>query len=227
MGLLANTTTCQFPVSAADLLRNAEVVFWDFDGVIKDSVEVKAEAFEKLFLPYGKEIASRVRGHHEAHGGMSRYEKIPIYLKLAGEPVTEERIREFCRQFSGLAMQAVIDAPWVPGVQEYLRKNCTKQKFILTTATPEAEIRQILEAVELTHCFHEIYGAPTSKVTAIQKVLESQGGALGKALMVGDSESDWEAAVANGVAFLLRRTSLNQLVQARYTGPMFSDLNYE
>ena len=30
---------------------NARVIFWDFDGVIKDSVPVKTEAFRKIFLP--------------------------------------------------------------------------------------------------------------------------------------------------------------------------------
>jgi len=34
------------------LVDQAEVIFWDFDGVIKDSVEVKSIAFEKLFSDY-------------------------------------------------------------------------------------------------------------------------------------------------------------------------------
>ena len=32
-------------------------IFFDFDGVIKDSVKVKSESFEKLFLPFGKKVA--------------------------------------------------------------------------------------------------------------------------------------------------------------------------
>ena len=68
------------PHKTKAIIKCASIVFWDFDGVIKDSVEVKAAAFERLFLPYGAEIARRVRQHHEAHGGMSRFDKVPLYL---------------------------------------------------------------------------------------------------------------------------------------------------
>lgn len=66
--------------SVKTLIGSAELIFWDFDGVIKDSVSVKTLAFEKLFLPYGKKIAQKVKNHHEANGGVSRFEKIPLYL---------------------------------------------------------------------------------------------------------------------------------------------------
>ena len=32
-----------------DYLSEFDVIFWDFDGVIKESVEVKAEAYAALF----------------------------------------------------------------------------------------------------------------------------------------------------------------------------------
>ena len=83
-----------------DLLRAAHLVFWDFDGVIKESVAVKSDAFVRLFLPFGSEVADRVRQHHEAHGGMSRFDKMPIYLRWAGEPATAEQIQQYCGRFA-------------------------------------------------------------------------------------------------------------------------------
>lgn len=38
-----------------------KAIFWDFDGVIAESVNVKTEAFYNLYLPYGIEIAEKVR----------------------------------------------------------------------------------------------------------------------------------------------------------------------
>ena len=35
-------------------LSDYKLVFWDFDGVIKDSVTVKTDAFSKLFEKYGE-----------------------------------------------------------------------------------------------------------------------------------------------------------------------------
>jgi len=205
----------------------ARIVFWDFDGVIKDSVAVKSVGFEQLFLPYGQDVADRVRQHHEAHGGVSRYKKIPVYLEWAGEAVTPANIQYFCDRFSGLVQQAVIDAAWVPGVREYLLARHAAQYFVLITATPQQEIERILGALEIAHCFREVYGAPVSKTAAISGVLQHLECPPGQALMVGDSETDLEAADANQVPFLLRRTPLNRSLQARYSGPLFDRLNHE
>ena len=45
-----------------------KLYFWDFDGVIKDSVDVKTQAYFQLFEPFGLDVAERVRQHHEAMG---------------------------------------------------------------------------------------------------------------------------------------------------------------
>lgn len=209
------------------IINRAGLVFWDFDGVIKDSVEVKTAAFERLFLPYGAEIASRARQHHEANGGVSRFDKIPLYLSWAGEPASPAQVEAFCERFSRAVLQAVIDAPWVPGVREYLLRHCADQYFVLVTATPQEEIEQILAALDLTHCFREVHGAPTKKASAIGAVLARQKCGPEQALMIGDTETDQQAAEANSVPFLLRRTSRNLSMQASYDGPMFGDLNDE
>ena len=82
------------------LIKNSNVVFWDFDGVIKDSVSVKSIAFEKLFSIYGPEISKKVREHHEQNIGLSRFEKIPLYMSWSDELITDESVQEFCNKFS-------------------------------------------------------------------------------------------------------------------------------
>lgn len=210
-----------------DLLAQMHVIFWDFDGVIKDSVAVKSVGFEQLFLPYGQPVASRVRQHHEANGGVSRFEKIPVYLGWVGLPVTADNVQKFCDQFSALVLQAVIDAAWVPGVREYLLARHGSQYFVLVTATPQKEIEAILHTLGIAHCFRQIYGAPTSKTTAIGDVLAHLKCQPAHALMIGDSDTDFDAAQANRVSFLLRRTPLNLALQKRHVGQMFEGLNNE
>ena len=195
--------------------------------MIKDSVDVKTEAYERLFLPYGVETARRVRQHHEASSGVSRFEKIPLYLEWAGQSASPEKIEEWCQQFSQAVVQAVIDSPWVPGVREHLLKHYLDQYFVLVTATPQAEIEEILGSLQLLHCFREVFGAPTKKDRAIQVVLERLKCSPDEAVMIGDSESDLLAAQANSVPFLLRRTPLNERLRTSYRGPMFDDLNDE
>ena len=210
-----------------DIISNSDPIFWDFDGVIKDSVGVKTSAFKKLFLPYGQKIAERVINHHEANGGISRFEKIPLYLSWAGENVRDELVEKFCNSFSKAVFQLVIRSPWVPGVFEYLTAHHREKYFVLITATPQDEIEKMLSALKIAKCFRQVFGAQTKKNDAMRSVLDKQRFRPVDALMIGDSETDLLAARANSVPFLLRRTPLNLHVQHRYDSPQFDDLSYE
>ena len=212
---------------AYGLLKEKRVIFWDFDGVIKDSVLVKSKGYEKLFLPFGKEVVDRVNQHHENNCGVSRYEKIPLYLGWAGEPANPDQVQDFCDRFSKLVQQVVVNSPWVPGVLEYLKVNCLQQTFILITATPQEEIDQILNMLDITYCFREVHGAPKKKAAVVNEVLERLNSPTEQALVIGDSRTDLEAAKDNNVAFLLRCTPQNHSLQEIYSGPHFKKLKDE
>jgi phosphoglycolate phosphatase-like HAD superfamily hydrolase len=200
------------------------VVFWDFDGVIKDSVGAKTRAFETLFLPFGSEVSARVRAHHEANGGVSRFQKIPIYLNWAGLAANDKQVQAFCDKFSTLVLQEVINAPWVPGVFDYLQQNCANQYFILITATPQEEIEYILHNTGIIHCFREVHGAPNPKSDVVASALRRLKVEPANALVIGDAETDLMAARVNSIPFLLRRTAINQHIQRCYDGPQFDNL---
>ncbi len=206
------------------VVHAARLVLWDFDGVIKDSVAVKTQAFMRLFEAAGPAVTARVRQHHLAHGGMSRFEKLPVYLEYAGEAPTPARVEELCRQFAGLVRQLVIDAPWVPGAEDRLRRNPDRQIFAVVSATPQEELEQILGALDLRACVADVYGAPTSKVDGIRLVLGRHRVPPEQALMIGDARADWSAATAAGVPFLLRRHRDNASEMTEYAGPSVRDL---
>lgn len=205
-------------------ISSRAIVFWDFDGVIKDSLGVKTEAFVSLFSAYGADIAARVKKHHEANSGVSRYEKIPIYLTWIGLPTDKGHVDEFCARFSESVIDAVVGSPWVPGVREYLLGYCELQYFVLVTATPQQEIESVLDRLGIAHCFRQVYGAPTEKKDAMALLLRAQGIDAADVLMIGDSETDRSAADANQIPFLLRRTKINHSLQSSYCGPQFEDL---
>ncbi|MDG1143488.1 MAG: hypothetical protein P8N92_02415, partial [Burkholderiales bacterium] len=140
------------------ILANA-IVFWDFDGVIKDSVAIKNNAFVTLFDDHGSGLAKRITLHHEANGGMSRFQKIPIYLSWAGLPNDKDSVHQYCYMFSNLVTEAVCDAPWVPGVKEFLLKYNYVRHFVLVSATPQSELELILDKIGIAHCFRWVVGA--------------------------------------------------------------------
>jgi len=195
-----------------DLIKKT-TVFWDFDGVIKESVEVKSDAFEQLFIPFGKDIAKKIRKHHEENGGISRFDKLPIYLDWAEQPLSEQLITKYSENFSQLVKQRVVDSPWVAGVLNYLQNNHKKQQFFLITATPQREIDDILSQLDILKYFKQVIGSPTSKTKAIKILLKRYNIDFQRAIMIGDSGSDYDAAMENHLAFILRKTKLNTKLQ--------------
>ena len=98
-------------LSVGDSILSKTNIFWDFDGVIKDSVEVKSTAFSKLFQPFGIDVAERIRQHHETNGGMSRFDKLPIYLDWAGCSPTSELVEEYSKKFSTWILKGKMQTP--------------------------------------------------------------------------------------------------------------------
>ena len=59
-------------------------MFWDFDGVIKETTQLKTEAFVGLFNDISPATRSKIQRHHNLNNGISRFDKIPLYLEWAG-----------------------------------------------------------------------------------------------------------------------------------------------
>ena len=209
-------------------LEKAEVVFWDFDGVIKESTKVKSNAYKELFSGYGESVVKLVDQHHSANEGVSRFDKIPLYLRWAGEPATDVQVERFCENLSKLVVQKVIDSAWVNGVHQYISNSYSKKKFILVTATPQNEIELIVDAIGLKKFFNQVYGAPLNKADVISKVLNQFKINPERSLMVGDSKTDFIAARLNSVPFILRATTDNLDMQINNaSGLIFKDLYFE
>ena len=201
-------------------IRNVDSIIFDFDGVIKESVSIKTNAYCDLFYACDKKLKSQIRDHHMAHSGMSRYEKIPLYLSWAGEEITKQKIEKFCTVFSEKVVDAVINSDWVPGVLKFLQNN-RMQTFILVTATPIDEILQILDRLDIRKCFHSIYGAPDKKNHVVSQLIKQNVINANSTIFIGDSKTDMDAALENEIAFYLRVTPDNVVLSQNYDGPKF------
>lgn len=200
-----------------------KIIFFDFDGVIKESLDVKTNAFVKLFEPFGADVSQRVRKHHLDNGGMSRYDKFPIYLSWANQPTTADALNEYCNQFSKLAFQGVVDAKWVPGVKEYISRSAQGAILVVVSATPQQEMEDILVVLNFRSYFTAVFGSPTSKKDAIRQSLEKYRIAPEECLMIGDAKADMDAASHNNVPFLLRLHDTNKELFAQYSGETIND----
>lgn len=185
------------------LINRFLAFFFDFDGVLVDSVDIKGQAFAKLFEPYGPEIVKLVVSHHHNHTGVARTVKFRHYysefLKL---PLGDEELNGLCQRFSRIVINEVINAPEISGAEAFLKRLQPILPCFIISAVPEEEIKEIARLRGLSKYFRMILGTPASKKENIQMVLEKMEIVAASCLFFGDAESDYNAAKTCGVNFI-------------------------
>jgi len=180
-----------------------QAFFFDFDGVLADSLEVKTGAFARLFEPFGPEIVNLVMDHHRRHGGMTRVDKFRhYYAEFLRQPLDEAGLADLCQRFAQLVVDEVVAAPEIPGVEAFVQAHFEKLPCFIISAAPEAELREIVRRRGGTRYFREVRGAPSSKKENLELMLETYGFEPDRCWFFGDAESDYRAAAACGVRFL-------------------------
>ncbi|MEQ8664778.1 MAG: HAD hydrolase-like protein [Rhodospirillales bacterium] len=178
-------------------------VFFDFDGVICDSVNVKTEAFDRLYRDYDDDIRRMVREYHLHHGGISRYEKIRHYeAVIQGRPADEKAIEKKAGQFAELVVDAVVDSPFIAGAEQALERLKGVCPLFVVSGTPQDELRTIVERRRLSGIFDGVYGSPATKSAILEVLLTENDLDRRSAAMIGDAITDFDAAMDNEVPFV-------------------------
>ena len=181
-----------------------DAIIFDFDGVICESVEVKTEAFRKLFRDHPEHL-ERIIEFHTANGGMSRYEKFRvIYQDFLKCELTAEKSQELGRRFSEYSYDLVVKSEFVKGAHEFLNKYHRKLALFIASGTPQEEMAAIAKGRNLDRFFKGVYGSPRTKDALITTILCQGNFAAGKVVFVGDSINDYTGAQRAGVRFIGR-----------------------
>lgn len=184
-------------------MKEIQAFFFDFDGVLADSVEVKTRAFARLFKPHGAEIVAKVVDHHRQHGGMTRVEKFGHYYReFLKEPLSDKVLADLCQQFSRLVVDEVVAAPEIKGAETFLMKWHGRVPCYVISATPDDEIREIVRRRGLEGFFKEVLGSSASKTENLKRLLDKYALEPAKCIFFGDAESDYRAARNCGVEFI-------------------------
>ena len=183
--------------------KNITVIIFDFDGVIAQSVNIKTEAFAKLYESYGNDIVKKVVQHHLANGGMSRFEKFMIYHgDYLGIELADQQILELNEQFSNLVVDKVVKAPYILGAYEFIKKYYQKFPFFIVSATPQNEIEKIVKLKGLNKYFIKVLGSPSLKDNNINRLISDYKLNISEICFIGDSINDYKAAKKTGVKFI-------------------------
>lgn len=210
-----------------NLIDKSKIIFFDFDGVIKESIDAKGEAFTEMIPSISENLKLRIKKHHELNGGISRFNKIPLYLEWSGLEGSEENIHKFSSIFSSLVFTKVIKSKFVLGSKEFLESVFQGKECVLISATPLNELKEIIITLNLSKFFRKIYGSPQSKDYAINDYLSLSKKSSSEAIFIGDSYSDYKASKICNLDFLLRKHSKNNInnsIKIKYQINDFNEL---
>ena len=187
-------------------MRPPQAIFFDFDGVILESLDVKAAAMAALFADRPEHVAAIVRYHLE-HPGVSRYDKFRHYFaEYFREPLTDAVMAQLDRRFSELVWEGAIRCPFVPGAEEFLSSWGDRLPLFTVSAAPQDEVERIVRARGLQPRFRSVSGSPKSKKAHLERLLAEHSLEPARCLFVGDAQADFDAASFHGIPFVQRLT---------------------
>lgn len=179
-----------------------KVIFWDFDGVILDSNEVRDKGFLEVLKEFPEDQVEALLAFHRKNGGLSRYVKFRYFFEeIRGESISDEEILKLSEEFS-VIMKRLLTNPelLIKPINEFLIRNKAKRMHIVS-GSDQDELRYLCKSLGIDKYFISIHGSPTPKIQLVQNVLESERYERSNCVLIGDSINDFEAAKANGIDF--------------------------
>lgn len=179
------------------------IILFDFDGVIVDSVPLKTDAFVTLFPEASPAQQDYIRDYQIRHGGVSRVHKIAHYEEwLHGAVPSAAHLAKLTDEYAVLVEDAVVVCDYIAGASEFFRDFAGQFDMHLVSGTPTVELRRIAARRGIEGWFSSIVGSPPDKKTTFSAIMNETGARPEEALAVGDSLTEFEAAMALGIPFV-------------------------
>jgi len=178
----------KLPFSTTDI----EALFFDFDGVLVDSVPIKLAAYQEIFKPFGDAAVEEITKYHIENGGIDRYRKIEFILKKFS--LSLSLINSLADQFSDLVKQKVILSPAIPDMIDLAIELSEKIPIFIVSGTPEVELQEIVEKRNWAQYFKEIKGSPSTKPEITSHLLKKYCLNSYKCVFIGDANTDFQTA---------------------------------
>ena len=176
-------------------MKKIKSIVFDFDGVIKESVDIKTKAFAHLYSKYGGKVLNNVLKHHLENGGISRYHKIKLYHKsFLNKELSNQELEEITNKFSEIVLNKVVEAPYISGAKSFIETNYKKYNMFISTGTPTNEIHEIIERNKINQFFKGVFGSPESKIDHLNQIINEWKINKEEMIFIGDSITDRNAS---------------------------------
>lgn len=180
-----------------------KTVFWDFDGVILDSMKVRDWGFEEIFKDFNQKLIDQLLVYHRKNGGLSRYVKIRYFFEeILDQTITEEEVLEYAQKFSVLMREELTSSEnLIIDAVEFVKNNYKNYNFHIVSGSDQEELRFLNKELGIDKYFISIHGSPTPKTQLVANLLEKHNYQIEDTCLIGDSINDYQAAIYNKIHF--------------------------
>jgi phosphoglycolate phosphatase-like HAD superfamily hydrolase len=179
-----------------------DCIFWDFDGVLMNSMPVRDKGFELVLSSYPKEQVDRLMQYHRSNGGLSRYVKFRYFFeKILNQPITDEHVQNLAHSFSEIMLQSLLDPSLlIDESWDFVKRYHDKIDMHIVSGSDGKELNYICTHLGVSGYFKSIQGSPVAKRDLVRNVLADYRYQC--AVLVGDSMNDLDAATVNNIEFV-------------------------
>ncbi|MBT6096178.1 MAG: HAD family hydrolase [Rhodospirillaceae bacterium] len=193
-------------MKSPELLNTPAAVFFDFDGVLAESVAIKTDIYRELFAACSPDAIDAILEINREMGAVSRVMKIErMHRDVLGKPLSAAELEQWAARYVAIVEQAVIDCPEVPGAEALLKAQAVRSKLFVISGTPEDEMNRIVRARGWERFFVSVHGSPRFKPEIVAELLDVHDLSATDCLFVGDTFTDRDAALAHDIPFVGRR----------------------
>jgi HAD superfamily hydrolase (TIGR01549 family) len=180
-----------------------KTIFWDFDGVLLNSNEIRDKGFLEVLKDFPKEQVNQLMQFHQKNGGLSRYVKFRYFFEeIRGEEITEQEVKQWGQKFSKIMMQSLMNKSLlIEEAINFIKENYQKYNMHIASGSDGNELRAICKGVEIDNYFKSIEGSPTPKIELLANRLQMEKCNPKECILIGDSINDFEAAKKNHIKF--------------------------
>ena len=181
-----------------------DTIFWDFDGVILSSHEIRELGFRVALEKYPQEQVDALMRYHRENGGWSRYVKFTYFFEeIRKESYTQEDVNQLAMAYSKAVKSLLIDQSLL--IEESMRfiiEKGKKYRMYVASGSDGKELNEVCEGLGVANHFHSIHGSPEPKTAILKRIITEQKHQPSNCLMIGDARNDYDAAIDNNMHFL-------------------------
>lgn len=190
------------------LLENSErpidLVVFDCDGVLLESMPAKIEAFRR-WVPeaHAKHRESFMRVVMDGFGKSRRHHIRRFYEEILGQSPDDALIESEVARFTDICEPLCASADWRAGSREFVLacRSAGVPRYVLS-GTPQAPLEAMLASTGAAELFDVIIGSPPAKPESLARILAETGTPAHRTVFVGDAEADRAAAAHVGAHFV-------------------------